>query len=54
MLVDKLECLNETESLIDGSSDGKVIDGDLAEDSVGVDDEETTVSDALQTDSLDL
>lgn len=47
VLVGELEGLDETDGLLDVAADGQVVDGDLAEDAVGVDDEETTQSDTL-------
>ena len=43
----ELEGLHETESLLDGAADGKVVDGDLPENTLGIDDEETPESDAV-------
>jgi hypothetical protein len=50
VLVGELEGLDETESLLDVAADGKIVDGDLAEDTLGVDDEETAESDTLVLD----
>lgn len=50
MLVGELESLNKTDSLLDIAADGQVVDGDLAEDTLGVDDEETAESDTLLLD----
>jgi hypothetical protein len=44
VLISELEGLNETEDLINGATDGKIVDGDLADGTLGVDDEETTES----------
>ncbi|KUI58888.1 hypothetical protein VP1G_11002 [Cytospora mali] len=50
MLVGELEGLDQAEGLVDVAADGEVVDGDLAEDSLGVDDEETTQGDTLLLD----
>jgi len=42
VLIRELERLNETNSFVDGASDGEIVDGDLTESSLGVDKEETT------------
>ena len=47
MTYSELEGLDKTESLLDGAADGKVVDGDLAEDTLGVDDEEATERNTL-------
>jgi hypothetical protein len=47
VLVGELEGLDKTDGLLDVTADGKVVDGDLAEDTLGVDDEETAKSDTL-------
>ena len=44
---DELERLDETDGLVDGAADGEVVDGDLAEDTLRVDDEEAAESDTL-------
>ena len=43
-LVNELECLDESESLIDGSADRQIVDRDLAQDAVRVDDEQAWIS----------
>jgi hypothetical protein len=45
VLVGELEGLDETDGLVNGAADGKVVDGDLAEGLLGVDEEETAESD---------
>lgn len=47
MLLDKLEGLDEAKGLLDGATNGQVVDGDLSEDALGIDDEETAEGDAL-------
>lgn len=43
----ELECLDQSDSLIHGASNRQVIDGDLAENALGVNDEQATESDTL-------
>lgn len=43
----ELERLDQSDSLIHGTSDGQVIDGDLTENALGVNDEQATESDTL-------
>lgn len=43
----ELERLDEADGLVDGAADGEVVDGDLAEDALGVNDEEAAEGDAL-------
>jgi hypothetical protein len=50
VLIGELEGLDETEGLLDVAADGKVVDGDLSEDTLGVDNEETAQGDALVLD----
>ena len=45
-----MESLDETDGLLDVTADGEIVDGDLAENTLGVDDEETAESDALVLD----
>ena len=47
VLVGELEGVDQAEGLVDAAADGEVVDGDLADDAVGVDDEEAAESDAL-------
>ena len=42
-----MECLNQADSLVHRATDWEVIDGDLAEDTLGVNKEEATKSNAL-------
>ena len=44
---DELERLDEADGLVDGAADGKVVDGDLAENALRVNDEEAAERDAL-------
>ena len=46
----ELEGLHETESLLDGAADGQVVDGNLPEDTLGIDVEEATESDTVLLD----
>ena len=46
VLVRELKGLDEPQSFVDGAADGQVVDGDLAEDSRGRDDEEAAEGDA--------
>jgi hypothetical protein len=50
VLVGELEGLDETDSLIDRTTNREVIDRDLTEDALRVNDEKTTESDALVLD----
>jgi hypothetical protein len=50
VLISELESLDETDGLLDVAADGEIVDGDLAENTLGVDDEETAESDALVLD----
>ena len=43
----ELEGLDETDGLIDGTTDGEIVDSNLAENTLGVNDEETTESNTL-------
>ena len=43
----ELEGLDETDGLIDGTTDGEIVDSNLAENTLGVNDEETAEGDAL-------
>lgn len=45
--VRRMTDLDESNSLLYGSTDGKVVDGDLSEGSLGVDQEETSEGDSL-------
>ena len=47
---DELEGLDEADRLVDGAADGEVVDRDLAEDALGVDDEEPAERDAVRLD----
>ena len=47
VLVGELESIDQTEGLINAASNGEVIDGDLAHNTGGVDEEKTTERDAL-------
>lgn len=47
VLVGELEGLDQTQGLVDVSAHGQVVDGDLAQDALGVDDEQATQRDAL-------
>jgi hypothetical protein len=47
MFVNKLECLNQTESLIYRTSNWQVIDCDLTQDSLRVDNEQASVKKSL-------
>ena len=38
----ELEGLDETDGLIDGTTDGEIVDSNLAENTLGVNDEQTT------------
>lgn len=42
MLVGELECLNQSESLVDVSSDWQIVDGDLSEGLFAINDEQAT------------
>ena len=42
MFVGKLEGLDETKSFIDWSANGKIVDGDLTQDTFVVDDKQTS------------
>jgi len=50
VLVRVLEGLHETKSLVDGTSDRKIVDGDLTQGALGVDDEQAAESDAFLLD----
>lgn len=50
MLISELEGLDQTQGLVDVTADGQVVDGDLAQGTLGVDDEETTEGDTLLLD----
>lgn len=43
VFVSELKGLDQTEGLVDGASHWEVIDGDLSQDALGVDDEQTSV-----------
>ena len=43
----ELEGLDETDGLIDGTTDGEIVDSNLAENTLGVNDEEATKSDTF-------
>lgn len=47
VLVGELEGLNETDGLLDVAADGQVVDSDLAEGTLGVNDEETAEGNTL-------
>lgn len=47
VLISELESLDETDGFLDVATDGKIVDGDLSEDTLGVDDEEASESDTL-------
>lgn len=47
VLVDKLECLDDTDGLLDGTADGEVVDVRGTEDTLGVDEESTAEIDTL-------
>lgn len=48
-LVGELEGLDQTDGLVDVAANGEIVDGDLANNLVGVDDEETAVSDTYSS-----
>lgn len=50
VLVGELEGLDQADRLLDVAADGEVVDGDLAENTLGVDDEEAAERDALVLD----
>lgn len=47
VLLSELEGVNETDGLVDGSANGEIVDGDLSDNALGVNDEETTESNAI-------
>lgn len=47
VLVGELEGLDEAQGLVDGAAHGQVVDGDLAQDALGVDDEQAAQGHAL-------
>jgi len=47
VLLDELEGLDEAQDLVDGSPNGQVIDGVLAQDAIGIDDEGASQGDAF-------
>lgn len=47
MLVGELECLDDTDGLLDGSADGKIVDMHGTESALGVDEESASESDTL-------
>lgn len=47
VLVGELEGVNEAEGLVDAAANRQIVDGDLAKDAVGVDEEEAAQSNAL-------
>lgn len=47
MLVGELECLDDTDGLLDGSADGKIVDMHGTESALGVDEEGASESDTL-------
>lgn len=50
VLVGELEGVDETDGLLDVAADGEIVDGDLAEDALRVDNEETTERNAFLLD----
>lgn len=50
VLVGELEGIDQAEGLVDAAADGEVVDGDLADDAVGVDDEEAAEGNAFLLD----
>ncbi len=50
MTYDELESLDETDGLVDGTANREIVDGDLAENTLGVNNEEATESDTLLLD----
>lgn len=45
MLLSELEGIDESEGLLDGSANGEIVDGDLSDNALGVNDEDTSESD---------
>lgn len=46
-LIGELESLNQTDDLVNVTANGQIVNGDLTNDLLGVDDEQTTVSNSL-------
>lgn len=48
MLISELECLHQAQNFVDRSTNGQVVDGDLTQDTLVVDDEETSKGNSIR------